>query len=129
MDFEDDLEQVDGDDRGEPDDLEQFPADPIEEEVARLRSTLEERDASDRDNLERYRTALLATDPALTADLLAGDTFDEVDASFAAARELVARLRNEAAAAQDVPPGAPGRSANPPTSSFDKIRKGLASLG
>lgn len=77
----------------------------------------------------RLRLALLASEPGLDPDLVCGETIAEVEASFAAAREAEAlvreRVRREQAAL--VPAGAPGRDGEgPPLSAFEKIRAGLA---
>ena len=79
---------------------------------------------------DRYREAVLALEPALPPDLVAGDSVESVDASLARARETVAQVRlqmEQAAAAQRVPAGAPARQ--PPDLSAlspgEKIRAGL----
>ena len=113
-------------------------------EVDALRASLEERneqllererqlaegDTRERTLLGRYREALAASEPDLTVDDLGGDTIEELDAIFAAAREFAARVRAKAATTEpafSVPAGAPGRRETSPVSSFDKIRAGLAS--
>lgn len=68
---------------------------------------------------ERLRGALLAADPDLRADELAGATADEVRARYAAAR---------AARAVAVPAGAPARLSPAPAGALAKIRAGLARL-
>ena len=95
------------------------------DEVAALRALLAERDTKEREHLARYRRALVAANPLLTEEMLAGETFDEVEASYNAARQLADRLRAETGA---VPAGAPGRSAGVPATSLDKIRRGLSAL-
>ena len=78
----------------------------------------------DEDDLaERLRAALLATDDDLDPDTLSGDTFDEVVASFAAAR---APQDPTPEPAPPVPAGAPGRLAPLRLTAFEKIREGLA---
>jgi molybdopterin converting factor small subunit len=80
--------------------------------------------------LARLREALLASEPGIEPGLVAGDTLEELEASFAAARELLQRMRDavrqESAAA--VPAGAPGRHVASPASPFEKIRAGLGRL-
>lgn len=68
---------------------------------------------------ERLREALLAADPDLRADELAGGTADEVRERYAAAR---------AARAVSVSAGAPGRLSPEPLGALAKIRAGLARL-
>lgn len=77
--------------------------------------------------LERLRAALLASEPAIDPAMVTGDTADKIEASFAAARDLVRRLRDavQSEAAAAVPAGAPGRTPPQPGSAFAKIRAGL----
>jgi len=66
------------------------------------------------DAAHKYRDLLLASAPEIPAELVSGDTVEEVDASFAAARGVVeeVRRRMEAQAnAERVPAGAPPRTA------------------
>lgn len=64
----------------------------------------------------RYREALLAAEPALPAELIEGETLEDIDAAVEAARRAVAQIREqlageaEDAAARGFPAGAPGRS-------------------
>lgn len=104
-------------------------------EVEDLRAGLAERDrrlAEHEDRAaqaaQRLRAALLASEPALSPELVHGETLDEVEASFAAARETLSRLRDEVRRehAVQVPAGAPARTSPQPVSAFDKIRQGLA---
>jgi hypothetical protein len=80
--------------------------------------------------LARLRDALLASEPDIEPSLVAGNTLEELEGSFAAARELIQKVRNavrqESAAA--VPAGAPGRLTVIPESPFEKIRSGLSRL-
>jgi len=79
---------------------------------------------------QRYRELVVASEPALPADLIAGDDVDAVDASARAARELVGRVRThieQQAHAGRVPAGAPART-GPDLSALtpeQKIRYGL----
>ncbi|HEX77492.1 MAG TPA: hypothetical protein G4O03_03650 [Dehalococcoidia bacterium] len=61
----------------------------------------------------RYRSLLLASAPDVPQELVKGETVDEVEASFQAARELVERIRQKLEAklaGGRVPAGAPARS-------------------
>ncbi|KAA0237330.1 hypothetical protein EDM76_06640 [bacterium] len=82
---------------------------------------------TNRDLLERLRAALLAAEPLIEPWLLTGETAEEVEASFAAARDLVARIREAVRkeSAPAVPAGAPGRASPRPQGAFAKIRAGL----
>jgi len=83
--------------------------------------------AGERRLLERLREALLASEPALDRSMVTGDSLDEIEASFAAAKGTLANVRQavrrEQAAA--VPAGAIGRATVEPKSAFAKIRDGL----
>ncbi|HXU22713.1 MAG TPA: hypothetical protein VN697_01665 [Tepidiformaceae bacterium] len=92
----------------------------------------------------RLRESFLATDSALDPGMVQGETLEELEASFAAAQALVARVRESvlseialreqertrpaALAAPLVPAGAPGRTRTSPSSPLEKIRLGLAGL-
>jgi hypothetical protein len=106
----------------EPDDADESP------EVAELRSALAERNEQHRVTLERLRQALLATDPAIDPEMVTGDTLDEVEANFAAARATVERIRDAVRQerASSIPTGAPGRHTPAPKTALEKIRAGLA---
>ena len=109
-------------------------------EVDTLRASLDERTAELRDRearergiLDRYREALAASDPDVTVDDITGTTIEEIDESFAAARDLALRVRASTAAEAPsrpapVPAGAPGRRETAPRTPFDKIRSGLAAM-
>lgn len=114
-------------------DPEPRPGDPASEPAA-LHTLLAERDAAlaaagetRQVLLERLRAALLASEPALDPELVHGETLEELEASFAAARELVARIREAVRrdAPAPIPPGAPGRTPPQPHTPFAKIRAGL----
>ena len=85
------------------------------EELTRLRADLDAERAAHRAAVARYRQAMLAAEPALPPDLVAGDSLAEVDASVEAARRAVAQIRERLAAEADeaatrgFPVGAPGR--------------------
>jgi hypothetical protein len=92
------------------------PADPVEDPSAAL--------------LARLREAWLAADPSVPATLVHGETLDELEVSFAAAKDVAARAREEARreAALAVPAGAPGRLPAAPATPLEKIRAGLVRL-
>lgn len=104
------------------------PVPPAEDEA--LCAALAARTAENAALLARLREALAAADPALQPEMLAGETLAEVEASLAAARETVRRVRE--AVRREAPPaipgGAPARQVEAPASPFDKIRAGLARL-
>ena len=85
------------------------------EELTRLRADLDAERAAHRAAVARYRQAVLASEPALPPELVAGDSLAEVDASVEAARRAVAQIRERLAAEADeaatrgFPVGAPGR--------------------
>jgi chromosome segregation ATPase len=61
----------------------------------------------------KYRDLLLATAPEVPEELVQGETPEEVEASFAAAREVVVKVRRQLEAqaeAERVPTGAPART-------------------
>jgi len=79
----------------------------------------------------KYRARLLAESPEVPEELVRGDTPEEVDASFAAARQVVERIRQQLETQTNderVPAGAPARGL-PDLSSLspaEKIAYGLA---
>lgn len=78
--------------------------------------------------LARLREALLASEPALDRSMVTGDSLDDLEASFAAAKATLAQVREAVRREQAsaIPPGAVQRTATAPTSAFSKIREGLA---
>jgi hypothetical protein len=72
----------------------------------------------------RLKTALAATVDGLDPSLIAGETLEEVESSFAALRDFGASR----AAAVRIPAGAPARLASTPETPFEKIREGLGKL-
>ena len=96
-------------------------------EIELMRQELEESLGREREAIARLKAALIATEPSLEESLISGDTLEEVEASFASARALVARIRERAAneSAVRVPAGAPGRVQPQPRTAFEKIREGL----
>ncbi|HYM15281.1 MAG TPA: hypothetical protein VEZ14_06950 [Dehalococcoidia bacterium] len=116
--------------RGERHDAEQRAA-AAADEAAALRAQLETATGGLRTAAERYRDLVVTTEPALPAELIAGDSVDAIDASVAAARAMVGRVRSHIEAqarAAHVPAGAPPRSA-PDLSTMtpeQEIRHGLA---
>lgn len=103
-------------------------------EAASLRDQLAAAVRRSTETAERYRDLVARTEPALPADLIAGDDVDAIDASVRTAREIVGRVRSHIetqAQSGRVPAGAPPRSA-PDLSALtpeQKIRYGLASRG
>jgi chromosome segregation ATPase len=99
-------------------------------EAESARAYVEAAEARLRTAAEKYRDLVVRTEPALPAELIAGDDIDAVDASLVAARDLVGRVRTHIeteAHASRVPAGAPPRSA-PDYSALSpeqKIRLGL----
>jgi chromosome segregation ATPase len=103
-------------------------------EAARDATSLREQLASAEQRLrgsaERYRDLVVRTEPALPAELIAGETIEDVDASVAAARDVVGRVRahiDAQAQTARVPAGAPQRSGADVSalSPEQKIRYGL----
>jgi len=99
----------------------------FESELEALRTELEGARGAERAAVARLREALLASEPALEPTMLTGETLAEVEANFASATTLLARLRERAAleTLARVPAGAPGRRVDRPRSAFEKIRDGL----
>jgi chromosome segregation ATPase len=99
-------------------------------EADTLRAQLAESDERAKATAGRYRELALRTEPAVPAELISGDTVEEIDASLEAARSMVGRVRThleEQAQARRVPVGAPQRAA-PDVSALtpeQKIRYGL----
>ncbi len=79
----------------------------------------------------KYRSRLLAESPEIPEELVQGNTPEEVDASFAAARQVVERIKETLETekgAEGVPAGAPARGL-PDLGSLspaEKIAYGLA---
>lgn len=148
------VDQVEGaPEHAPPEDSAPARIDSLEAEVARLASALSaaERDAAtalaDADDLRglldasarqardaamRYRDAVLRAEPSLLADMLDGDTIDEVDAALDFARSVAGRIDAEARriAAGATPAGSPERGAPnlAGLSPEQKIRIGLERL-
>ena len=99
-------------------------------EVDSLKQALAQAGDRTREAAGRYRDALLQREPDLPADLVGGDTVEEVDEAVARARQTVAQVRQhieQQAQSLRVPAGAPVRG-EPDTSSLsasEKIRLGL----
>ena len=94
--------------------------DDLQARIARL-----EEDISSRDNeltvvkeslsgaVAKYRAALLATAPEIPAELIKGESIDQIDASLEQARGIVSKVRQQLeseAEANKVPTGAPERT-------------------
>ena len=75
----------------------------------------------------RLRESFLATDAALDPAMVQGETLEELEASFASAQALVAKVREIVVREQErtrpaapiVPAGAPGRTRTSPTSALE----------
>ena len=83
-----------------------------------------------RESAARYREALLSASPEVPADMVSGESVEEVEASLAAARQTVAQVRQHLesqAQAGRVPAGAPPRSGAELSAltAEEKIRRGL----
>ncbi len=104
------------------------------EEVTSLQERAGDLESQVKAAATRYREAVLEAAPDLPADLVAGETVEDVDRSLEAARQTVSRVRGHIesqAEAGRVPVGAPPRSA-PDLSALspaDKIRFGLQRSG
>jgi chromosome segregation ATPase len=100
-------------------------------QIEALQAILEELHGRSQGDAARYRALVLAHEPDLPADLVAGDSIEAVDESLAQARQTVAQVRQhieQQAQALRVPAGAPVRAA-PDTSDLspaEKIRLGLS---
>ena len=103
----------------------------METAAAGLRRDLEAAHAERRAALTRYRETLLAGSPELPAELVTGDSLDQLDTAVRTARDLVARVREHVAtdAARAVPAGSPPRRGPDlgAMSAAEKIRYGIGS--
>lgn len=144
-----DLEMIDGDGE-EPSaealaelkaltDAETETSTAVEAALEATRRELEEQRRLALAAVARYRDAALTAEPDLPADLISGETLEEVDASLAAARRTVAQIRQRLAEeaetaesfARGFPAGAPARL-GPSTegmSAAEKIARGLERRG
>ena len=101
-----------------------------EGDLAGLRQQAEALQAQVRSSAERYREVTLQQSPELPAELVAGETVEEIDQTLQQARETVSKVRGHLesqAQAGRVPVGAPPRS-GPDLSALsteEKIRAGL----
>lgn len=107
------------------------PTDDHSNELETLRGALEQLEAAHEANrvaVERLRAALATIEPALTPEMLAGDTVEELEASFTTAMDTLKRIRDEVRREQvlAVGAGAPGRHGRGPLTALEKIREGLA---
>lgn len=96
-------------------------------EIEGLRQELEASRENERQAVGRLRAALLVGEPALDAEMLAGETLAEVEANYRQALAVLTKLREHVAreTASRVPAGAPGRTRQTPRTPFEKIRAGL----
>jgi chromosome segregation ATPase len=99
-------------------------------EASALREQLARSDERASAAAARYRELVVRAEPAVPADLVTGDTVEEIDASLEAARSVVGRVRThmeEQAQSVRVPVGAPQRG-SPDLGALtpeQKIRYGL----
>lgn len=106
----------------------------LEDALSEAQRALEAQRDATRAAVGRYREALLAAEPDLPPDLVAGETLEEIDASVAAARQTVARIRERmsaapgASASRGFPVGSPSRGAHSSRglTSAEKIAAGLS---
>ena len=92
----------------------------LERKLAHLEEGINSRDTelaalkkSLADTVARYRTAALAAAPGVPAELVRGETVEEIETSLSAARDIVAGVRQQIdaeIAARTVPAGAPQRT-------------------
>ena len=104
--------------------VEEAEADGIE----RARAALDAERRQTRAALNRYRDAVLAAEHALPAELVHGDTLEELEASLTAAREVVAGVRDRLTSSErGFPTGAPPRGSRGTSglTATEKIRAGL----
>lgn len=100
-------------------------------EAVTLRTQVDDAAARAREAASSYRELMLRLEPGLPAELVGGDTVDEIDASITAARAITASVRARIAEQSEgarVPAGAPSRGA-PDLSAMtpaQKIAYGLA---
>ena len=101
-------------------DTETQEKDSLEARIAELQQGISSRDsdlAAIKESLSgavaKYRAALLATAPEIPAELVKGESIDEIDASLEQARGIVSKVRQQLeseAEANKVPTGAPERT-------------------
>jgi chromosome segregation ATPase len=101
-----------------------------ESEAGELRTRADEASAREREAAVRYRELMLRAEPALPAEMIAGETIDAIDASVVAARDVLSRVRSHLEAqttASRVPAGSPQRSGmdTGAMTAQQKIRYGL----
>ncbi len=97
-----------------------------EAEMTDGESPMEELRLANAELAARLRAELLRANPGIPAELVTGETLEEIEASFAAARDLAGRILRNAASA--VPVGSPERTSAARMSARDLIRAGLAEL-
>lgn len=100
---------------------------PRADELDALRRQLAGRAAANAAALARLREALIASDPAIDPAMVAGDSLEEIEGSFAAARAMAERIREAVRREQatGIPAGSGGRAGALPATPFEKIRSGL----
>lgn len=101
----------------------------LEARIAEHEGALAAAQDANRQAAVRLREVLLASEPAIDPELVAGETVAEVDASFGAAVALLTRIRERIRdeGAARIPAGAPPRTnGEARLTPFEKIRAGLA---
>ncbi len=101
-------------------------------EAETLRTAAAAAEERNREATQRYREVALAREPELPAEMVGGDSVQEIDAALERARQTVAQVRQSLesqAQALRVPSGAPARSAFEASdlTPVEKIRRGLQS--
>lgn len=94
-------------------------ADAADVTIDELRTQLAARTAAERTAVAAYKALLLKSDPTIPAELIAGDTVEQIEASADAARAIAARIREAALAGVSIDAStqqAPGEAATPPSS-------------
>jgi hypothetical protein len=96
-------------------------------DLTSLRERLAEHEARERAALSRLQEALLASDPAIDPELVHGETLEEVERSFGAAKAMADRVRESVRREQSgvIPAGGAARASRVPQSAIEKIRAGL----
>jgi|WetSurMetagenome_2_1015567.scaffolds.fasta_scaffold558548_1 hypothetical protein len=110
---------------GKEDELKQATA-----RIAELEKTVASNAASLKLAVSSYKSLVLRSNPGVLAELITGETIEEIDHSVAAAKELVSKVRSDVESqisAARVPAGAPTRTSSGPStlSPREKIHQAL----
>lgn len=104
----------------------------VEQALATAQRDLARQRAETQAALDRYREAILASEPELPPDLVRGETVEELEAAIASARQVVARVREQvqtSAPAAGFPVGAPAREPSRRPRGMTPAEKIAAGLG